>query len=62
MPEIMTVVLNVRPEKSSNVPSWEKCRVHQRLSRVVRMARSTPKTRTTVEIVPRKCEEPGGEI
>jgi len=58
MPDTMIAVLNVRPEKSSKVPSWEKWSVHQKPSRVVTMATATPSTRITVEMEPRTCDAP----
>lgn len=61
----MTVVLKVRAEKSWNVPSCEKWRVHHIESLVVRIAISTPMTSAPVASEPRRCVAPtveGGAV
>jgi hypothetical protein len=60
-PEVMTVVLKVRAEKSWNVPSCEKWRVHHIESLVVRIAIRTPMTSAPVASEPRRCVAPTGE-
>jgi hypothetical protein len=47
-PETMAVPLKTWPERSSKVPSREKCRCHHSGSRVVRMATMTPAARAAI--------------
>lgn len=60
-PDVMTVVLNMRAEKSWKVPSCEKCSVHHIESLVVRIAIRTPMTSAPVASEPRRCVAPAGE-